>query len=330
MSGKGITTHAYRACLRGVVRRVMLQVPLLAIFGALPMPDAVAALITGTTSPYYLSNYADKTFYVIQGTEVIDTFAWTTGLAGSGFFNGEGIVVVTDTVRTRSFRPNSPGGAEYSLQGAPTGITYVNPMPPGLRYEELFDATSDGQYNYYVQHYGITNNGLATENVYRTDLDWSDPTPLFSLQTVPGGSAGEFLGITYDSGNQSLWIGGWNLNNQIRNYSLSGTLLSQFSTVGQVGSLALDPADGTLWMTRDHTALLFQYARDGTLLQSGTVAGLPQFGFLSGEFARTSVPEPAPLALLGLGAVCAAGFGRRRLVQKSTPLEKPVYLPGVG
>jgi hypothetical protein len=122
------------------------------------------------------------------------------------------------------------------------------------------------------------------------------------------------MGITYDSTNDSLWVSGW-LDSTVRNYTMSGTLLSTFSTGhGFNAALALDPADGTLWL-RNHEANRFeQYSTTGTLLSIQNYA-LPGAAF-GGEFAFPggvqAVPEPASLTMLGIGAFGMIGFAWRR------------------
>jgi hypothetical protein len=274
---------------------------------------ASAAPFTGPTSSYYVDNYADSTIYIVQGTSVVGSFA-LSGYSGNADYQ-QGSLAVGATVATHGFYSGYGSllqAGHYTLSGMPTGVGYDSYAPlAGMQVENSYDGTTDGTYNYYVQYAGYTTGGTPVENVVQTDLDWQNPTVLFSVQTIANACC-EFLGITYDPANASLWVSGWTLSD-IRDYSLSGTLLSSFST-GHTGNgaLAYDPADGTLWISYDETNVLEQYSTTGTLLQSGTPTGLPYGYYLAGEFqlAQAAVPEPASLALVGLG-LTAAGIGHR-------------------
>lgn len=80
------------------------------------------------------------------------------------------------------------------------------------------------------------------------------------------GTAG-YLGITYDSSDNTLWISQF-LSNSVEHCSLSGLLLGSFAAADStLTSLALDPADGTLWMGAQNTlGTFYQYSRSRTLL----------------------------------------------------------------
>ena len=140
-------------------------------------------------------------------------------------------------------------------------------------------------------------------------MTWQNPTELFSV-TAPGYSE-EYLGIAYDPKNNSLWVSGWDPLTTINDYSLTGALLSSFSTGhDRNAALGYDPADNTLWLTNDASNLLEQYSTTGTLLQRGTPTGLPSSNsYFSGDFSITApsaVPEPASILLL---ATIVAGIG---------------------
>ena len=270
---------------------------------------SATAQFTGPISPYYLSDYTGQTIYVVQGNAVIDTFPWASSATYSS-----GMIAVSGLVESRGFGEFPNTGAEYTLAGAPTGNVNPYVLPAGIASENAYDGASDGQYNYYVQYSGIDTSSAYVENVYQTGLNWQDPTLLFSVQSSPG-AADEYIGIAYDSLNNSLWVSGWSAT-AVNDYSLSGTLLSSFAGPTRLAALAYDPADNTLWGSSSETNLLYQYSLAGVLLQAGTPAGLVEGNYLGGDMSTGSgsgVPEPATTVLVvaGLAALVAR---RRRLV----------------
>jgi PEP-CTERM motif len=74
--------------------------------------------------------------------------------------------------------------------------------------------------------------------------------------------------------------------------------------------LALDPADGTLWL-RNGSGYLEQYSQAGVLLSTGPYVGSAE----GGEFnlAPTATPEPETLVMFGSGIIGLAGVLRRKI-----------------
>ena len=109
-----------------------------------------------------------------------------------------------------------------------------------------------------VQRRIVALDAQRGPNVIATDLNWQNPVVLFS---VPGALNGQLEGVTYDPTNNSLSISPIATEANISEYSLTGTLLSSFSTGGlNFSALAFDPADGTLWASLSGTNLLYQYS----------------------------------------------------------------------
>ena len=279
-----------------------------------------ADTFTGPVGKYYLDNLSNSTIYVVQGTSVVESFP----MAYSSAY-GEGVLAVSETIRTRAryiLWGEDLAAGEYTLSGNPTGHGYSTPRVPYSAFS-VYDGTSDGTYNYFVDH----NGGMADEpgsgGVYRTDYYWQDPELLFYPRFLcPDYQFGcqAVTGISYDPTNNSLWIS--SMNPWIADYSLSRVLLAAFDTrmwdyriyppgfAGYNAALALDPADHTLWLTTGGSNLLRQYSLDratfGDLLQMGTPSGLPGGFYESGEF-RDAAPEPATFVLL-LPVIALIGF----------------------
>ena len=189
--------------------------------------------------------------FVVQGGEVIRQWKKVV----SRF---ESPIAVIDTVRTTSsFLAGGPG-AEYTLDGNDTGKRF--PHPEGIG--EFWDGTTDGEFNY-----GVVLEGNKV--VFRTDLNWANPEGLFSVNR-------RFVGITFDTTDNTLWLGGWRDDPLIEHRALDGELLGSFVPKGVRNSaLALDPADDTLWVAEgSRVRILRQYSKDGELLQDLVIDGL--------------------------------------------------------
>jgi hypothetical protein len=218
------------------------------------------------------------------------------------------------------------GAGEYTLSGDPTGYGYLTPPTGDLRY---YDGTTDGTFNYFVDH---GPDGPAG-GVYRTDYYWQNPQFLFVPQALcshvsgypPGYGCWGLTGIAYDPLNNSLWISS-RTSQFIGDYSLDGTLLAEFPGGGD--ALGFDSADDTLWVVLGYGMCSYQYyycmhqyslnpLTFGTILQTGWPQGLPNSEydiFRAGDFQTPAEPEPATpvLVLTGIAVIGALIRPNRR------------------
>ena len=271
----------------------MRQAHLVGLTALLAIVPGIAA---AQTSELYLTG-TNGGIVVVQNGAV--TRSWTQPRASSA-------IVVGATVATLGSPAVGGLGYEYTSDGAATGTTFVH---PGAPIDQVYDATTDGTYNYLISY--------ASQRVYRTGRDWSSPEELFAF--TPRTPAR--LGIAYDAAAAALWVGSFGTG-LVQQFSLSGELRATFSVVPRlVSGLAFDEADGTLWMSGyvSHPNTLFQYAVDGTLLQTVEfgVNEVGTFRVLGGEFGPPDAtntivnPEPGTVALLA-GGLLAVGVAARR------------------
>ena len=258
--------------------RMLIAITLIA-FGA-------QCAFAGTLSALYLTSGDTQTIFEVQGSSIVTS--WTAQ-------NGAEYPVAVSGGTVRTTGSYGGNGATHTLSG--TFISANGPSQYGT-----FDGTTNGTVNFGIDYY--------TGQVFEANLNWSNPQFLFSASG---------LGITYDATNNSLWLGGFGFG-QICDYSLAGAQLSCFLTpqTAYDQALALDPADGTLWVTQrtlDSTIILDQYSKSGMFLQEISINAGQYQNILGGEFelGQATVPEPASLFLMVTSVLGVGGTIRRKL-----------------
>jgi hypothetical protein len=191
---------------------------------------------------------------------------------------GEYPIVVSDTVRTLGtyYTGLTTNGSQYTLSGIFTGVNYQHPVPNAA----FWDGAFDGTFNYSVEF----NHG----GVYRFNPDWTNPVMIFSTSS-------DYLGITYDAANNTLWIAKFHTG-LVEHRTLTGTLLSSFTVpFTGVSCLALDPVDRTLWMgSQNNQGTFYQYTQAGVQVRTRTYTNLRSQNTLGGEFPFVVGPTPTP------------------------------------
>jgi hypothetical protein len=229
-----------------------------------PFPAAIAAALAlamaarAQTSELFLMAGDQSTFNVIQGGVRLRSWSVAPGSAQYQY-----PIAVTNVVRTTGANVNEIG-ALYDFNG--TDLTLRYPHPAGTA--RCWDGTTDGTNNYAIDNVGA---------IFRFQSDWTNPVLLFSVST--------FGGIAYDATTNSLWVSLWT-GNTITNYTMGGTVITSFNAGHQRNmALALDPADGTLWLhDRNLQGTFEQWSRTGTLLNRIAVPGMTGQNCLGGEF----------------------------------------------
>ena len=254
-------------------------------------------------SPLYITQYSGTSGAIVETSTgaVIGTFTTTesteTGIAVNGT-----IRIIAGFI--------GDAGSEYDLSG-----NVINSgIYPNTGYDSLYDGTTDGEYNYSIDHNG-------SFDVIRFDENWENSTILFKPARASG--------IAYDALSNSLWIttstDGGAPNGNIQQFSMTGELLSEFSTSAIGGNhygLAFDSADGTLWTSNFGSSTLSQFDTSGNLLQELDMSALGFTSFFGlefkfgGEFEQASlVPVPtlsAWMLLLLVLIIGITGFSARR------------------
>jgi hypothetical protein len=242
---------------------------------------------------------------------------WAVAEKDGGIAANQYAIAVSDgTIRTSGDRGNGEG-AEYLLNGTPTG----NFSAAVFQYN-ILDGASDGTYNYGVCYRNIGDNCPFAEGalVYRFDADWSDPFFLFEAEENWS------MGITFDPTNNSLWISDFNDGvgrpgagaGRLINYNMDGDILTEFDISALEGrrGLAMDYADNTLWLSTNNLAgaghSLTQLSRStGAVLDAYSWEVLEFHQGMEANFVPTVVPIPGAVWLFG-SALGLLGWMKRR------------------
>jgi len=244
------------------------------------------ALAVGPTSTLYVMNYGEFGGGTVVG---LDLFQGATETSYPTVNPVDiSIAVAGGDVRTMGYS-GGDSGSRFNLAGGPlSGGPYLNT----IQNSQLHDGTSDGLYNYSVNY--------TTGDVLQFDRNWGSPVTLFNVSGILPGAGY----ITMNAADGSFWISQWGGPDLVEHLTHTGTLLGSFNS-GIFGSagLALDPVDGTLWMSNG-SQTLYQFSQAGVLLQSPTysISG----SFYGMEFETTAVPEPASLAIMAMAAAVVA------------------------
>lgn len=255
--------------------------PLRALFSGVLLSGS--ALAVGPTSTLYVMNYGEFSGGTVVGMDLFQGAGEVSYPTGNGVDICLGIA--GGDVRTMGYSGGDSGSRFDLLANPLLGGPYTNT----IALSQLHDGTSDGAYNYSVNY--------STGEVLQFDRNWASPTVLFNA----GGSLPGAGWITMNATDGSFWLSQWGGPDRVEHRTHAGALISSFNS-GITGSagLALDPVDGTLWMSNGSNTL-YQFNPSGLLLQAPAYA--MNGSFYGMEFETTNMPEPATLSAFVLALV---------------------------
>lgn len=202
-------------------------------------------------------------------------------------------IAVRNTVRL-GYRVNSGLTGEYN----PTSGALIGSLqsPTGTGWDQALDGAASA-----TKNYTFAWPGSSSTPVFQTDPNWANATQIFTISNT------NITGITFDSARSVLWFSDYS---NVYQYSLTGTLLSQFTHAAGYSGLAYQASTDSLWLVPNSSSTaLRQYSTSGTLLQTLTTPS--RSGNVYGaEF--SAIPEPSTWCLLTLGAGLLSLAARRR------------------
>lgn len=248
---------------------------------------AAALTLTGGAlaqqDPLYLTDGDGHRNFIVQNGSVQSVFGSVPSERAFG-------IAVAGDVRTYGYANPERGGG-YDLAGNSNGNIYTYNAGSAIA-----DGTTNGvDTNWAIDFFGT---------VYKYDRNWANGQQVWSAQG--------YGGITYDPTDNTLWLSA-DRSAGIAHYDLNGNPLGGFNTVGGLDwDLAYEPTSNSLWVSQAFNGpntTLYNYDKNGTLIQSFSVPGLGAASFFGGEFEIGRVPAPGAAALMGLGGLVAS---RRR------------------
>jgi hypothetical protein len=224
---------------------------------------AAAGSVLAQTDPYYVTDGDAQRGVRMQGGAI--DLQWN-------LTDNQYPLAITGTIKTYGTYDFN-AGAEYDLDGNPTGVTY--PFVGGAG--QFLDATTDGQ----SRNWACSFNDRG---IWQFTQDWTSPTLAYSVPSLPEG-------ITYDPTSDHLWVARSQAagasQNVIEEYTTAGQLVSSFvydaNPSNRLGGLAWEPSSGTLWGFYNGQNTVVQFSEAGELLQSIQVQGLASNNW-GGEF----------------------------------------------
>lgn len=233
------------------------------VLGMAMLSLAVASSALAQTDPYYVTDGDAVRGVRMQGGAI--DLQW-------GLTDNQYPLAITRTIKIYGTY-NFNTGAEYDLDGNPTGVTY--PFVGGAG--AFLDGTTDGQSRNWACSFNDAGIWQYTQN-------WDTPTLAFSVPSLPEG-------ITYDPTSDHLWVARSQAagasQNVIEEYTTAGQLVSSFvydaNPSNRLGGLAWEPSSGTLWGFYNGQNTVVQFSEKGELLQSIQVSGLASNNW-GGEF----------------------------------------------